>query len=138
MDRALIIDTAACVGKIFIENADVLPIIKDISKISIDIVSDYFKKNNSCDISSIRAEAARCGVEKIVAIPYRRYDNTQIILLRVYGGKQDEFFTKLRLAAIPKEGPATFYQLIDLIEEKHGLEIYRRVQNTNCFINRGD
>ena len=120
------IDIFACVGKIYIHKIDTYPIVKDICKLSVDVVAYFLKKFLNTDVDSIRNIALRCDIEKVVALPYYLPNGEKIILLRVYGNNPELFFSQIGIYSTLIENNENISKIIDMIEYKYGLVIYQK------------
>lgn len=121
-----IIDIFACVGKFHIDKIDTYPIVKDICKLSVDVVAYFLKKFLNTDIVSVRNIASRCDIEKVVALPYYLPNGEKIILLRVYGNNPELFFSQIGIYSTLIENNENINKIIDMIEYKYGLVIYQK------------
>lgn len=124
--KKAIIEALAIGGKLGIECTKLKPWAKATINLGIDAVADYLKKQPPSDAEQIRMAAKSFNLDKVVAVPFGSWRGKDIVVIRAYGYKAEEFIKHLGLHFIPEKEKNNFISTILENEKNFGVVLYQK------------
>lgn len=125
-DKNKIIEALAICGKLWIECTKLRPWVKASINFGIDIYADYLKNQSLSDAEQIRTAAKRFNLDKVVIVPFGSWQGKDIVVIRAYGYKAEEFIKHLGLHFIPEKEKNNFISTILENEKNFGVVLYQK------------
>ena len=123
-DKKAIIDAIAIGSKLLVECTKLHPLAKASINLGINFFADCLKNQPLSDIEQIRIAAKCFDVDKVVLVPFGSLRGKDIVVIRAYGHKAEEFINHLGLHLIPEKEKNDFINGILEIEKSFGVVIY--------------
>ena len=125
-DKKAIIEALAIGGKLWVECTKLRPWAKASINLGIDILADYLKNQPPSDAEQILIAAKRFDLDKVVVVPLGSWRGKDIVAIRAYGYKAEEFIKHLGLHFIPEKEKNCFINSILENEKNFGVVIYQK------------
>ena len=125
-DKQIVIDVIAIGSKLWVECTKLRPWEKASLKIGIDVLAELLKSIPLSDAEQIRTAAKRFNLDKVVAVPFGSWKGKDIVIIRAYGRRAEEFINHLGLHSIPEKKKDDFINNILENEKNFGVVIYQK------------
>lgn len=124
--KQIVIDVIAIGGKLLVECTKLRPWAKATINLGIGALAECLKNATLSDTEQIRIAAKRFNLDKVVAVPFGSWRGKDIIAIRAYGYKAEEFIKHLGLHFIPEKEKNNFISTILENEKNFGVVIYQK------------
>ena len=120
------IEALAIGGKLWVECTKLRPWAKATINLGIDVFSECLKNATLSDTEQIRIAAKRFNLDKVVVVPFGSWQGKDIVVIRAYGYKAEEFIKHLGLHFIPEKEKNDFINCILENEKNFGVVLYQK------------
>ena len=124
--KKAMIEALAIGGKLWVECTKLRPWAKVTINLGIDVLAECLKNATLSDTEQIRIAAKRFNLDKVVAVPFGSWRGKDIVVIRAYGYKAEEFIKHLGLHLIPEKEKNCFINSILENEKNFGVVIYSK------------
>ena len=125
-NKKTVIDVIAIGGKLLVECTKLRPWAKASINFGIDIFADCLKNQPPSDADQIRTTANHFDIDKVVVVPLGSWRGKDIVAIRAYGYKAEEFIKHLGLHFIPEKEKNNFISTILENEKNFGVLLYQK------------
>ena len=125
-DKDKIIEALAIAGKLLVECTKLRPLAKASINWGIDVLAECLKNVPLSDAEQIRIAAKRFNLDKVVVVPFGSWQGKDIVVIRAYGYKAEEFIKHLGLHFIPEKEKNNFISTILENEKNFGVVLYQK------------